>query len=158
MILADIPCEVRQILIRLAGDKKTAIFKEIRTRFPRWLPAPGVVASQFVDEKRDPACRSLDEAKPKERKHFGNLIQHKIAESVQWRETRMGPLPVSFQVEHRGHRRCPGAGVNTDRQINVHCRLVYREEIGIVQSVVAFDAAKENTDGAVRLRALDFLH
>src|SRR4029434_10053783 len=149
MILSDMPYEVGQVFVRLAGDKKTAIGKKISARFPGRLPALGVVASQLVNEKRDAACPSLDEAKPQPRKHFGNLIQHKIAESVQWRETRMGPLPISFQVEHRCHRRRPGAGVDTDRQINVHCRLVHRKEIGIVQSVVAFYTAKENTDGAI---------
>src|SRR6266536_5252997 len=141
MILSDILREVGQVFVRFAGDKETAIGKKISARFPGRLPALGVVSSQLVDEKRDPACRSLDETKPQARKHFGNLIQNKIAESVQWRESRMGPLPVSFQVEHRSYRWRPGAGVNTDRQINVHRRLVHREEIGIVQSVVAFYAA-----------------
>src|SRR5215510_8058197 len=70
----------------------------------------------------------------------------------------MGPLPVSFQVEHRGYRRCAGAGVNTDGQISVHRRLIHREEIRIVQSVVAFDTAKKNSRGTVPFRAFDFLH
>src|SRR4030095_4425424 len=82
MILSDIPCEVGQVFVRFAGDKEAAIGKKIHARFPRRLPELGVIASQFVDEKRDPACRSLDETKPQARKHFGNLIQDKIAESV----------------------------------------------------------------------------
>src|SRR5262244_3567023 len=70
----------------------------------------------------------------------------------------MGPLPVSFQVEHGGYRWRSRTGVNTDGQISIHRRLIHREEIRIVQSVVAFDAAKKNSHGAIPLRAFDFLH
>src|SRR5262249_49969242 len=70
----------------------------------------------------------------------------------------MRPLPVSFQVEHRGYRWSAGAGVITDGQISIHRRLIHREKIRIVQSVVAFNAAKKNSHGAVPLRAFDFLH
>ena len=83
---------------------------------------------------------------------------HKVAERVQRREPRMGPLPVSFQVEHCCYRWRPGACVNADGQINVHRRVVHREEIGIVQSVVAFDTAEENAHGAVCLSGCDFFH
>src|SRR6266478_3502562 len=112
MILSDILREVGQIFVRFAGDKEAAIGKKISARFPRRLPTLGVVSSQLVDKKRDPTCRSFDETKPQPRKHFGNLIEHKVAERVQRREPRMGPLPVSFQVEHCCYRWRPGAGVN----------------------------------------------
>src|SRR6516164_2944320 len=132
MSLSDILRKIRQIFVRLTGDEEAAIGKKISARFPGWLPLLSIVSSQLVDEKWHPACRSLDETKPQTRKHFGDLIQHKIAESVQRRETRMGPLPVPFQVEHCCYRWRSGTGVNADGQINVHRRLVHREEIGIV--------------------------
>src|SRR5262245_33963717 len=64
VILANILRQVSQVFVGFAGDKETAIFEKISAGFPGALPALGVVASQLVDKKRDPACRGLDKTKP----------------------------------------------------------------------------------------------
>src|ERR1700756_2000848 len=111
-----------------------------------------------MDEKRHPTGRSLDKTEPQVWKHIRNLIQHQISEGMQWRKSRVRPLPVSFQVKHGGDLGCSGAGVNADRKVNIHRRLVDREKIGIVQGIMALDPAEENSSGAVRFSSFNFLY
>src|SRR5215471_6764960 len=79
-----------------------------------------------------------------------------IIEGEERQNCRVGPLPVSFEIEKVDERRAAGPLVDADRQIDVGRGLVDGEEIRIVQGQITLDTPEENSSGAIFFCPTDF--
>ena len=79
-----------------------------------------------------------------------------IAEREDRQRAPMGEGVVTRVLEVRQHPRRAGAGVDADRHIELGRLLVYRMKIGMIDGLVALDAAKEDAHCAEFLGPLHF--
>ena len=128
------------------GDKQIVIAEQLGAVFelgPVFEQPP-----QDVDHERRPAGGSFDEADAQAGKFFGDPIRDEIAEGEDRQRAPMGESVVARVLEVRQHPRRAGAGVDADRHVELGGLLVNRMKIGMIDGLVAFDAAEEYAHGA----------
>src|SRR4030095_7144010 len=149
MIVTGISGNIRNVLVGFAGDIEPILSKQLGAR-----PEAKFIllqASNDVNQKRHPARRRFDETKAQRRKLLGNFVGNNVAKGEQRHHPGMAEGMVASQFEH--FEDCPdtAAGMNANRKVLLLSFLVNGEKIGIVERVIALDAAKENSHGAVLL-------
>src|ERR1044071_711477 len=110
-----------------------------------------------MDHVRDPARRGLNEAETELGKLLRYAIGHEIAEGDHGQDAVVRKRVVAFKVEQLHEVAAAGSGVDANREVETLSGGVDWKKIWIIQGQIAFHAAKETSDGSLRLCPFHFL-
>src|SRR5258705_5549541 len=100
-----------------------------------------------MNHDRRPAGGGFDEADAQTGKLCGNPVCDEITEREDRQRTAVGESVVARVLEVRQHPRRAGASVDADRHVVLSRLLVNRMKVRMIDGLVAFDSAKEDTHG-----------
>src|SRR5690348_4881693 len=102
-----------------------------------------------MHQKRHPAGRRLDKPELQIRKLLRDFIGDQITKTEERHDTRVPKCVIAREIEHFKDRFDTTTRVNTYRKLILLRLVINGEQIGMIERIITFNAAKEDSDRAI---------
>src|SRR5262245_8672788 len=113
VVFADAFGQQRNVFFGFAGHVESIVTEQMRARLI--LPLAAELSLERMKQIRNPTAIGFDEAEFETWKQLGNFVVDDIIEGEERQNCRVGPLPVSFEIEKVDERRATRPLVDADR-------------------------------------------